>query len=88
MSNTSIQRAKAKPLDSRERHWQLRAKPVASRKPIGGRVRSKKRMPTTRSEDENQSIAQEISERDKRKSKSTPYESINEYTWQSRQDLL
>jgi hypothetical protein len=36
MSNTSIQRAKAKVLDSGEKYGQLRAKLVASRKAIGG----------------------------------------------------
>jgi hypothetical protein len=80
MSNTSIQRAEVKPLDSREKHRQLRAKPVASRKTIGARVRSKKGMPTAASEGEDPSIARETSERDKRKEKPTPYGSINECT--------
>jgi len=62
MSNTSIQRAKVKPLDSREKYRQLRAKPVASRKTIGGRVRSKKGMSAAAPEGENPSIARETSE--------------------------
>lgn len=63
MSNTSIQRAKVKPLDSREKYRQLRAKPVASPKTIGGRVRSKKGMSAAASEGENPSIARQTSER-------------------------